>query len=204
MFPLYSESRKKNKIAIITISLIIINTVVFFYTYQDLNFYINFYGFRAENFFDGKLYTVFSSMFLHGDILHLLGNMWFLWVFGDDLESRMGNFKFLLFYFFCGICSAALYAITSLGTGDPVVGASGAISGILGGYLMIFPKNKIKAIIPIPVLFIASLPAFIFIIAWFIFQMVSVGGESIVAYWGHIGGFLAGALFIKRFRKKFF
>lgn len=204
MFPLYDESRKKGKWPIFTIALIIINVAIFLYTNQDLNFYIDFYGFRSENFFNGKLYTVFSSMFLHGDFLHLLGNVWFLGVFGSNLESKMGSLKFLFFYLFCGICSAILYAITSLGTGVPVVGASGAISGILGGYLIIFPKNKIKAIIPIPVFFAASIPAFLFIIAWFIFQLISVGGESLVAYWGHIGGFLAGALFIKRFRKKFF
>lgn len=203
MFPLFDESRKKGSWPILTIALILANCAIFFYTFRDINFYTSFYGFVAENLFDGKMYTAITSMFFHADILHLLGNMWFLWVFGDNLERKIGSVKFLFFYFLCGLSSIILYAATSLGSGIPVVGASGAISGILGGYLMLFPKNKIRAIIPIPILFMTSIPAFVFIIGWFIFQLISVGGDSMVAYWGHIGGFLAGIIFIKKVKKIF-
>lgn len=203
MFPLYDESRKKGKWPFFTIILIMVNVGVFFYTYSDIQFYIDFYGFAAENFVNGKFYTVISSMFLHGDILHLLGNTWFLWVFGSNLENKLGHFKFLFFYFLCGLSSIVLYSATSLGTGVPVIGASGAISGILGGYLVLFPKNKIRAIIPFPIYFAASIPSFLFIIGWFIFQLISIGGDSIVAYWAHIGGFIAGLLFIKKIKKLF-
>lgn len=204
MFPLYDESRVKGKWPIFTILLIIANIVVFFYTFSSLEFCTDFYGFRSSDFLNGKLYTVFTSMFIHADIFHLLGNMWFLWVFGDNLESRMGNFKFLLFYLFCGVFSAIVYAITSIGSITPVIGASGAISGVLGGYLVMFPKNKIKTVVPLFIWFLASIPAIVFIAIWFVLQFISMGSNDMVAYWGHVGGFLAGVLFIKKFKKGFF
>lgn len=202
MFPIYDEKRVKGNLPIFTILLIITNIFIFFYTFSYLDFCSNFYGFRSSDFFNGRFYTVFTSMFLHADIFHLLGNMWFLWVFGDNLEARLGNVKFLLFYLFCGVCSAIVYAITSFGSIDPVIGASGAISGILGGYLVMFPKNKIKSIIPLLVVWIPiSIPAIVFIAIWFGLQFFSLGGDDMVAYWGHIGGFLAGALLIKKFKR---
>ncbi|MDD4409507.1 MAG: rhomboid family intramembrane serine protease [Candidatus Pacebacteria bacterium] len=203
MFPLYDESRKKGRWPFFTILLILVNIAIFFYTYPNLKFYIDFYGFVAEDFLNGKFYTVITSMFIHGDIFHLLGNMWFLWVFGDNLENKLGHFKFLLFYFLCGLSAIVLYTATSIGSNVAIVGASGAISGILGGYLVLFPKNKIKAVIPFPVYFVYSPPAFLFVIVWFAIQLLSVGGDSIVAYWAHIGGFLAGILFIKKIKKLF-
>ena len=201
MFPLYDESRVKGKWPVFTILLIAVNILIFFYTFSTLEFCSDFYGFRGSDFLNGKLYTVFSSMFLHADIFHLLGNMWFLWVFGDNLEARMGNIKFLLFYLTCGVFSALVYALTSIGSNDPVIGASGAISGVLGGYLVMFPKNKIKAVVPLIVWFLASIPAVVFIAIWFILQFISMGGDDMVAYWGHIGGFLAGVMFVKKFKK---
>ena len=203
MFPLLDENRKKGKIPFFTIILILINIGLFFYSFSDIRFYIDFYGFVAEDIWNGKFYTAISSMFIHGDILHLLGNMWFLWVFGDNLESKLGHLKFLIFYILCGISAIVLYSATSMGTGIPIVGASGAISGILGAYLILFPKNKIRAIIPFPVYFAYSVPAFVFIIGWFLFQLVSLGSDSVVSYWSHIGGFLFGALFIKKIKKMF-
>jgi len=204
MFPLYDESRVKGKWPIFTILLIIANIVIFFYTFSSLEFCTDFYGFRSSDFLNGKLYTVFTSMFIHADIFHLLGNMWFLWVFGDNLESRMGNFKFLFFYLFCGVFSAIVYALTSIGSITPVIGASGAISGVLGGYLVMFPKNKIKTVVPLFIWFLASIPAIVFIAIWFILQFISMGSNDMVAYWGHVGGFLAGVLFVKKFKKGFF
>lgn len=201
MFPLYDESRVKGKWPIFTILLIAINIFIFFYTFSSLDFCIDFFGFRSNDFLNGKFYTVFSSMFFHADIFHLLGNMWFLWIFGDNLESKMGNFKFLFFYLFCGIFSAIAYALTSMGSIVPVIGASGAVSGVLGGYLIIFPKNKIKTIVPFFIWFLASIPAVVFIAIWFFLQFVSMGSSSTIAYAGHVGGFLAGLLFVKKFKK---
>ncbi|MFA6348071.1 MAG: rhomboid family intramembrane serine protease [Candidatus Paceibacterota bacterium] len=203
MFPLYDENRIKGKWPIFTIFLIIVNIVIFFYTFPYLDFCIDFYGFRSADFLNGKFYTVFSSMFLHADIFHLLGNVWFLWVFGDNLESKMGHFNFLIFYLFCGVLSAIIYALTSIGSTIPVIGASGAISGVLGGYLVMFPRNKIKSIVPFFIWFLASIPAVIFIAIWFILQFLSLGNNDMIAYVGHIGGFLAGVLFVKKFRKGF-
>ncbi len=203
MFPLFDEKRKKGSWPFFTIILVFLNAIIFFYTWNNLGFYVDFYGFIAEDLWNGKFYTVISSMFLHGDILHLLSNMWFLWVFGDNMEKKIGHIKFIILYVLCGISSIVLYSATSFGTGIPIIGASGAISGILGAYLVLFPKNKIRAIIPFPVYFAYSMPVFVFVIAWFAIQLLSIGGDSIVAYWAHIGGFLAGLLFIKRIKRIF-
>jgi len=201
MFPLYDESRVRGRWPIFTILLIAVNIFVFFYTFPNLEFCSDFFGFRSNDFLNGKFYTVFTSMFLHADIFHLLGNMWFLWVFGDNLEAKLGNIKFLLFYLFCGVISALVYSLTAFGSVEPVIGASGAISGVLGGYLVVFPRNKIKTVVPLIIWFLASIPATVFIAIWFILQFLSMGSNDMIAYWGHIGGFLAGVLFVKKFKK---
>jgi membrane associated rhomboid family serine protease len=205
MFPLYDENKKKKgKIPFVTAGLVLLNIAIFFYTFQNIDNYSSVFGFYPTNLFDGRFYTVFSSMFLHANLWHLLGNMLFLWVFGDNLESKIGHMRFFLFYIFCGIIAAIAYAFV----GHPdslVIGASGAISGILGGYLVLFPGNKIKSIIPIIFFWtLASIPVFVFIIIWFLYQFLSLGSErmDMVAYSAHIGGFVAGLLLIKIFAKK--
>jgi len=149
---------------------------------------------------------MFTSLFLHANFWHLLGNIWFLWVFGDNLERKLGGFKFLLFYLLCGAGAALLYAFSAVNQDIPVIGASGAISGVMGGYLVFFARNKIKTLVPLIFIWtLASVPAVFFIIFWFVLQIVGVlvGSGDMVAYWGHIGGFAAGialALFIKKFK----
>jgi membrane associated rhomboid family serine protease len=203
MIPLYDESRIKGKISYATISLIILNTFFFLYSFFNLEYFVNTFGFAPAHLFDGRFFTVFSSMFLHGDVFHLIGNMWFLWVFGSALESRLGVFKFLAFYLVCGIGGAVVYSLAMADPSAVVIGASGAISGVLGGYLVLFPKNKIKAFLPLIFFFtIISVPAVIYIFIWFLYQIFSLSSiETTVAYWGHIGGFITGILLIKKFNK---
>ena len=135
MFPLYDENKKKGKIPFITAGLVLFNILAFFYTFKNLDNYASVFGFYSSNLFDGRFFTIFTAMFLHANLWHLLGNMLFLWVFGDNLESKIGHMRFFLFYIFCGVIAALSYAF--VGHSDSlVIGASGAISGILGGYLI--------------------------------------------------------------------
>ncbi|MDD5098137.1 MAG: rhomboid family intramembrane serine protease [Candidatus Pacebacteria bacterium] len=203
MFPLYDESRIKGKIPWVTMGLIILNTFFFLYSFFNLEYFINNFGFVPSHLFDGRFFTVFTSMFLHGNLFHLIGNMWFLWIFGGALEARLNSFKFLAFYFVCGIGGALVYSLAMADSSAVVIGASGAISGVLGGYLVLFPKNKIKALVPLIFFFtIISVPAVIYIFIWFLYQIFSLSSiETTVAYWGHIGGFITGMLMIKRFKR---
>ncbi|MFA5009543.1 MAG: rhomboid family intramembrane serine protease [Candidatus Paceibacterota bacterium] len=205
MLPLYDENKRKGRIPFITAGIVFLNVILFFYTFQEIETYINIFGFSPNNFFDGRFYTIFTSMFLHANFWHLLGNMLFLWVFGDNLEAKIGHCRFFCFYLFCGITAIIVYSFAGASSSIPVIGASGAISGILGGYLVLFPKNKIKSIIPIIFFWtLASIPVFVFIIIWFLYQFFSLPLENMemVAYSAHLGGFLAGLFSIKIFAQK--
>jgi len=142
-----------------------------------------------------KLYTLFTSMFLHADWLHLLSNMLFLYIFGDNVEDVFGHMSYLVFYIICGLAGSFTYimSLESFIRTDLVVGASGAISGVLGAYLVLYPKARILTLV-FPV--IVPIPAVIFIGFWFLMQWLNVifvsGG--MVAYWAHIGGFIAGMI----------
>ena len=194
MLPLYDKNKIREGIPYGTIFLVSINTFIFFLACAYSNFAFSFFAFSFENLWNGMFFTIITSMFLHGNIWHLLGNMWFLWVFGNNLELKLGTRRFLIYYFICGIAGSLLFAFSS---SDLVLGASGAISGLLGGYLVLFPRNKIRALFP-PFFF----PAVIYIFLWFLCQLFSIGQmNGSVAYWSHIGGFIAGILFIKKVRK---
>lgn len=153
--------------------------------------------------------TLITSMFMHGGFAHLGGNMLFLWIFGDNLENVLGHFKYLLFYFLCGIIAGLAHVFTTAFTGQnlliPSLGASGAISAILGGYILLFPTRGVHVWI---LFFVATVPAFVAVGIWFVFQVLNgmgtLGGEEVsgVAYAAHIGGFIAGLLLVKRFIKK--
>ncbi len=149
-----------------------------------------------------------TSTFIHGGWLHLLGNMLFLWIFGDNIEDAMGHFRYLLFYLVCGVL-AGLAQVFSDPTGIvPGVGASGAIAGVLGAYLMTYPRASVQVIIPVIIIpFFVRVPAFLMMLFWFLTQVVSVGsvadargGSGGVAYWAHIGGFVAGLVLVWLFR----
>ncbi len=151
--------------------------------------------------------TIFSSMFLHGDIMHLAGNMLFLWIFGDNVEASFGHVKFLLFYIICGIAAAFAQAALELSSGIPMIGASGAISGVLAAYMFMFPQAKVLTFVWL-LIFIRTilLPASLILGIWFAIQLFSAlssggGADGGVAFMAHIGGFVAGALLFKFFQK---
>ncbi|HUJ41233.1 MAG TPA: rhomboid family intramembrane serine protease [Candidatus Acidoferrales bacterium] len=145
-----------------------------------------------------------TSMFLHGGWLHLIGNMWFLWVFGDNVEDRLGHFSYLCFYLFCGFGSGLAHVMMNLGSNVPSLGASGAISGVLGAYIVLYPRAKVLTLMPLIVFwFTVELPAFVILGYWFLIQffsgITSVGNSmgGGVAYWAHIGGFVIGVAMVK-------
>ncbi len=147
------------------------------------------------------LHTLFSSMFLHGDLLHLGGNMLFLWIFGDNMEDTLGHLGFLLFYLACGAGSALAQFAFDPASGIPVLGASGAIAGVMGGYLLLFPRARIDVLIFLVIFIrILPIPAWIMLGVWFAFQVVAgVGTDAAtggVAYWAHAGGFMIGLALI--------
>lgn len=147
--------------------------------------------------------TLISYQFLHGSILHLVFNMAFLWVFGDNIEDAMGHWRFLVFYLMCGVIAGLIHAAADPGAVIPIVGASGAISGVLGAYLVLHPRAKIL----VPVIIVPLyLPAYILLLFWIGFQVFSAvlltPDQSNVAWWAHIGGFLAGMILVVPFRHK--
>ena len=154
--------------------------------------------------------TLIFSMFMHGGIAHIAGNMLFLWIFGDNVEDRMGHIRYLIFYLVCGVLASLAHVITTamLATDQgsmliPSLGASGAISGVLGGYILLYPKRRVTAIV---FRFVTDVPAYVAIGIWFVFQVISStsllgGGSQLggVAYAAHIGGFVAGLVLVKVF-----
>jgi membrane associated rhomboid family serine protease len=136
--------------------------------------------------------SIFTSMFLHGGWMHLIGNMWFLWLFGDNVEERLGAIRYVIFYFVVGTVGALAQAFSLPDSQAPMIGASGAIAGILGGYVMLFPRAKVVTFVAIPLLWhIRDVPAWIFLGIWFLGQFL-IGNNSGVAWMAHVGGFLAG------------
>lgn len=160
------------------------------------------YGLIPANVLNGnQLYTFLTSMFLHADLIHLGGNMLFLYIFGDNVEDAFGHARYLVFYILAGIVAGIahiLFVLTSSeGLGIPTIGASGAISGVMGAYFVLYPRAKILALVVLFWVTIVAIPAVVFLGLWFAFQFLygtlAVGGG--VAYWAHIGGFVAGLLF---------
>jgi membrane associated rhomboid family serine protease len=150
---------------------------------------------------------LFTSMFLHGGWMHLIGNMWFLWIFGNNVEDSMGRLRFIAFYLLTGLAAAFGQVVANPNSIIPMVGASGAISGVMGAYLVLYPRVKVYALIPIFIFFTSiALPAWAMLGYWFVLQLVSgllspdeMGG---VAFWAHIGGFIAGIALIKVFARQ--
>ena len=151
--------------------------------------------------------TPFSSMFLHGGWFHLIGNMWFLWVFGDNVEERMGRTRFLLFYLLCGLAAVMTHVTLAPESSTPVVGASGAIAGVLAAYLVLHAMARVVTLIP--PFFLVEVPAFVFLFVWFGIQLLhgtatlrTLGeGQGGVAFFAHVGGFLAGLVLVFAFRR---
>jgi membrane associated rhomboid family serine protease len=151
--------------------------------------------------------SIFTSMFLHGGWMHLLGNMWFLWLFGNNVEDSMGRGRYLAFYLLCGLAAAAAQTFAEPASPYPMIGASGAISGVMGAYVMLYPRVRIHTLIILVVFFTrVSLPAWVMLGYWFALQLLSgamTAGEQHggVAFWAHVGGFAAGAVLVTLFKR---
>ena len=149
--------------------------------------------------------TLFSSMFLHGGFLHLFGNMLYLWIFGNNIEDTLGHFRFFLFYLVCGLFAAVVQIFSDPNLTVPMVGASGAIAGILGAYLLLFPGARVLTLLFFFIFVkLIRIPALIILGFWFFIQLLSVGGGAVsnVAFFAHIGGFLVGLILVKVFQPR--
>lgn len=161
----------------------------------------------------GQIATIFTSMFLHGGWFHLISNMWALYIFGDNVEDRMGHVRFLLFYLLCGVAAAAAHVWTGPESVVPVIGASGALSGILGAYLILFPTARVITLVPLLFLpWFVEIPAVLYLVIWFVSQLFNglfslgaagtVAAYGGVAWWAHVGGFVAGLVLVKLFERR--
>lgn len=195
-----------------TVIIILVNIAVFFYQNSlgnsEFQIFINHYATIPMNIthpaYGGTadFSALVSSQFLHGGWLHLIGNMWALWLFGDNVEDRMGPFKFLLFYLICGVIGNTAHVLVNPISTVPTIGASGAIAGIMGAYFILFPKARVLTLIPIIIYpWLVDIPAFIYLGFWFFMQLTSgmTGSEAQVAFWAHIGGFAAGVILHRLF-----
>ncbi|MEO8127776.1 MAG: rhomboid family intramembrane serine protease [Bryobacteraceae bacterium] len=190
----------------VTVIIISLNILVFLFQISldpyERNYFIAYYGIVPDRLHYSSILT---SMFLHGGWLHLIGNMWFLWIYGDNVEDVLGHAKFALFYLLCGIAAALVHIMFNPDSRLPTIGASGAIAGVMGAYLVKFPHSKIVALVPIFIFFTTfEVPAVFMLIYWFVIQIFSgvgsIGYSNVekggVAWFAHIGGFLAGMLLV--------
>jgi membrane associated rhomboid family serine protease len=151
------------------------------------------------------LFSLLISLFMHGSWLHLLGNMLFLWIFGNNVEDGLGSIKFIFFYLLCGVGANLVHVVFNLNSLTPVIGASGAVSGVMGAYLLLFPNARIRTLVFIFVLVTTmDIPAAVFLVIWFLFQFLYAGSGESIAWLAHVGGFIVGMILLKVFlnRKK--
>ena len=220
MFPL-KDTIRSNTFPVVNTAIIALNLLIFVFEFtlgRQMDAFIREFGLTPVRFYWGlhhdlsdAILPIFTSMFLHGGWIHVLGNMWFLFIFGDNVEDRLGGLRYLIFYLLSGVAAALLQAYILSGSNAPMVGASGAIAGVLGAYLVLFPRARVASLVPILFIFtIVELPAIVFLLFWFVSQLFSGlfvlngGSGSGVAWWAHIGGFafgmVAGLLFTPRRR----
>jgi membrane associated rhomboid family serine protease len=146
------------------------------------------------------LLSLLFAIFMHGSWLHLLGNMLFLWIFGNNVEDRLGPLKFILFYILCGVGASLAHVLFNLDSLTPVIGASGAVSGVMGAYLLLFPTARIRTLIFVFILVTTmDIPAAVFLVIWFVIQFFYAGGGASIAWLAHVGGFIAGMILLKVF-----
>jgi membrane associated rhomboid family serine protease len=197
---------------VVTITLVAMNVLVFLYQFSlgpAVNDFVFAFGLVPAHF---SWPTVVTSMFLHGGALHVGGNMLYLWIFGDNVEDRMGHGRFLVFYLLCGAAAALGQLVTSPDSPIPMVGASGAVAGVMGAYFVLYPHSRIITLLPFIFIQIVEVPAVFFLGIWFVMQFLSgvgsittaTGGEPAggIAFWAHIAGFAAGVLGVFAFRRK--
>lgn len=192
--------------------LIVTNLVIFFYETslgRQFNSFITAYGVIPAYFLTGpatdQIIRLTTAMFLHGNWFHVLSNMLYLWIFGDNIEDRMGHFRYLVFYLVTGYIATIVHIFSDPDSMSPLIGASGAIAGVLGAYLVLFPRAKVLTLVFIFIFIqIIPIPAVVFLGIWFILQLLNgtaglSGVAQGVAFWAHIGGFVAGAFLVKLF-----
>ncbi len=216
MFPIRDTVRSRS-FPVVNYGLIALNVLVFLFeaslSTRGFNRIIDAYGIvpvQVSLTQPFSLLTLFSSMFLHGGWFHLLSNMWILFIFGDNVEDRMGSARYLVFYLLAGAVAGTTHVLFSPGSAVPTVGASGAIAGVLGAYFVLFPSARVTTFVPLFILpWFIEVPAFLFIGIWFVTQLSSgllqlgaYGDFGGVAWWAHIGGFLVGILLVRLFAPK--
>jgi membrane associated rhomboid family serine protease len=206
MFPIGDDDTSRRTIPLVTYALIALNVLFFFVELSGGDAFVETWAFVPRRFLanpGGDFLTLFTSMFMHAGWVHLGGNMLYLWIFGDNVEDRFGHIKFIIFYLLCGLAATFAQLAFSLGSNVPNLGASGAIAGVLGGYILLFPQGRVKVlqgqqVVPMPALIVIGL--------WFVLQFFSGIGsiasaaQGGVAYMAHIGGFLAGFVLTFLFR----
>ena len=190
----------------VNVGIIVLNALAWFFELSIpsnvLPRFVEVYGVVPAHF---SLATVFTSMFLHGSWMHLIGNMWFFWLFGNNIEDSMGHVRFLVFYLTCGVAAAMSQTLADPSSIVPMVGASGAISGVMGAYLVLYPRVRVFTLVPIG-FFLTSiaLPAWVMLGYWMLLQVLGGafgGGEGGVAFWAHVGGFVSGVILIRLFAR---
>ena len=207
MFPIGDDDSARRTVPVVTFALIAINILFFFVELSGGEPFIEHWSVVPRRLIanpGSDFPTVFTSMFMHGGWLHLLGNMLYLWIFGDNVEDNFGHIKFLVFYLICGIAATFAQLVFSVGSNVPNLGASGAIAGVLGAYIVMFPKGQVRVLMGTGVI---PMPALVVIGLWIVLQFISGVGSIAntsatggVAYMAHIGGFLAGVVLTFLFR----
>jgi rhomboid family protein len=211
MFPIRDNQPTQN-VPVVNNALIVINVVVFllqlvhgggsaryFYLYGLVPARYTVAEIARHFTFGQQAFSFLSFQFIHGGFLHILGNMWFLYIFGDNVEDHFGPVRYLFFYLVCGVASGVSHILVNSGSNAPVIGASGAIAGVMGAYFLLHPKARVLTLIPIFIFpWFVEIPAFFFLVIWFLIQVFNAsGGGGAVAWWAHIGGFLFGMVLLK-------
>ena len=194
----------------VTIAIIALNALAWFFEIsmprEDLSVFLQVWGIVPAAFIPSTLIT---AMFLHGSWSHVIGNMWYLWIFGDNVEDRLGHGRFVVFYLLCGIAAAFGQIVLDPQSTLPMIGASGAIAGVMGAYFVLYPHSQILTLIPLFIFYmrVVEVPAIVFLGIWFVLQFLSgaaaAGADSGgVAVWAHVAGFVAGAVWVLIFRAR--
>lgn len=220
MIPLYDNIKSRSK-PVITVFIIVINALVFFYEFSLtsteglLETFIQQWGAVPANFLQNPVTmfpTLITAMFLHAGWGHFIGNMLYLWIFGDNVEDKLGHFRYFLFYVMCGLLAGLAQIYSKPAANVPLIGASGAIAGVLGGYFVCYPKARVLTLIPFGFFTrLIEVPAFYFLAFWFLIQAAQGLGSLTerhfrdgggIAWWAHAGGFAAGMILIFLLRKR--
>lgn len=211
MIPL-KDNIPTNSPPLVTVALIVLNSLIFFYQlflgYGD-EYFVKRFGLIPTYLLYGDIYgsnhfeSLITYQFLHGGFVHIIGNMLFLWIFGNNIEDALGHFKFLLFYLLSGTAGGVAHSFIQSTSILPLIGASASVSGVLGAYLFLFPKAKVSTLFFFFfIIQIINVPAVIFIVFWFIIQIINVPSGSSVAYLAHVVGFLTGIVLVLIMKKR--